>query len=108
MSNFNQYVYLDNLKDEIIFEIEKGNVENEQQVWDLIDSNIDSEAMYSDDCFDICKALHFTDFDLNNDYVGEVNNIYDAGRAALYDLVYTKLDLTDIHKALKNKALTLK
>ncbi len=108
MSNFNQHVYLDNLKDEIIFEIENGNAENMQHVWNLIESSIDNEAMYSDDCFDICKALNFIYFDEYHEYVGEIKNIYDAGQGALYDLVNTKLDLTDIHKALKNKALTLK
>ena len=83
MSAFNENDFLLELEDTI-------TVEQPEDVWELIHQEIDRECTYYSDCFDIVKALNFTNWDYSQD---RINNITEAAFAALYEWVQDNITL---------------
>ena len=83
MSAFNENNFLLELEDTI-------TVEQPEDVWELIHQEIDRECTYYSDCFDIVKALNFTNWDYSQD---RINNITEVAFAALYEWVQDNITL---------------
>jgi hypothetical protein len=89
---FNEFDFIDNLKSEIL----NHNFNNYEALEEFIFTMLDSEVIYYSDCFDIIKALNFTDFE--NDIYGTCNNVTQAAYCALHDLVFNQnWDILDLY-----------
>ena len=83
MNNFNKYDFLSDLEDSI-------RTEQPEDIWEMVHQEIDRECIYYSDCFDIIKALNFTDWEDNE--LGQINNITQLAFTALYDFVVDNLN----------------
>lgn len=100
-TEFNKYEFLRNLNQELTNEIEKGNIENEDQIQEYIDSELDNACIYYRDCFEIAMELNLTDF---NDFeLGEAKNIGQLAYFGLYELVNNELDRNELIELIEQK-----
>jgi|TARA_B110000858_G_C17570168_1_gene366489 hypothetical protein len=83
MNKFNKYDFLSDLEDSI-------RTEQPEDIWEMVHQEIDRECIYYSDCFDIIKALNFTDWEDNE--LGQINNITQLAFTALYDFVVDNLN----------------
>ena len=83
MNNFNKYDFLSDLEDSI-------RTEQPEDIWEMVHQEIDRECIYYSDCFDIIKALNFTDWEDNE--LGQINNITQLAFTALYDFVVDNIN----------------
>tara|TARA_B110000908_G_scaffold113851_1_gene133546 strand:- start:53 stop:421 length:369 start_codon:yes stop_codon:yes gene_type:complete len=83
MNKFNKYDFLSDLEDSI-------RTEQPEDIWEMVHQEIDRECIYYSDCFDIIKALNFTDWEDNE--FGQINNITQLAFTALYDFVVDNLN----------------
>lgn len=100
-AQFNKYEFLRNLNQELTNEIEKGNIENEDQIQEYIDSELDNACIYYRTCFEIAMELNltdFTDFDM-----GEAKNISQLAYFGLYELVSNELDRSELIDLIEQK-----
>ena len=83
MNKFNKYDFLSDLEDSI-------RTEQPEDIWEMVHQEIDRECIYYSDCFDIIKALNFTDWEDNE--FGQINNITQLAFTALYDFVVDNIN----------------
>jgi len=83
MKNFNKYSFLEELEDSI-------RTEQPEDIWEMVHQEIDRECIYYSDCFDIIKALNFTDWEDNE--LGQINNITQLAFISLYEFVVDNLN----------------
>ena len=83
MKNFNKYDFLEDLEESI-------RTEQPEDIWEMVHQEIDRECIYYSDCFDIIKALNFTDWEDNE--LGQINNITQLAFTALYEFVVDNLN----------------
>ena len=83
MKNFNKYDFLEELEDSI-------RIEQPEDIWEMVHQEIERECIYYSDCFDIIKALNFTDWEDNE--LGQINNITQLAFTALYEFVVDNLN----------------
>ena len=89
---FNEFDFIDNLKSEIL----NHNFNNYEALEEFIFTMLDSEVIYYSDCFDIIKALNFTNFE--DSIFGPCNNVTQAAYSARYDLVFNQnSDILDLY-----------
>lgn len=100
MENFNKYLFIEDLTNQLKTEIEKYDVDNIDEVKVLICEIIDNQCTYYSDCFDICNELQATDFTA---YYKEINNISELAFEALYEFVYEKLDFAELEELINEK-----
>lgn len=100
MSNFNKYAFLRDLRNQLITEIEKYDVDYIDEIEVLISEIIDNQTTYHSDCFDICKELNAHDFTI---YLNECNNIGNLAFACLYEFVQENLDFSELEEICNNK-----
>jgi hypothetical protein len=84
MRTFNQYGFLEDLRDLI-------KEENPSDVWEFIHEEIDRAVIYYADCFAIVQELFVTDWKDNE--FGEITNIQQLAYTALYDLVVDNIEV---------------
>ena len=84
MKEFNEYDFLEDLKDTI-------NQEHPSDAWDIIHQEIDRECTYYADCFEIVRALHITDWKDNE--FGEITSITQLAYVSLYEFVSDNLEI---------------
>jgi hypothetical protein len=100
MTNFNKYAFLEDLKNQLITEIEKYDVDYIDEVHPLISEIISNQSIYHYDSFLICIELNAFDF---RAYDIECNNISELAFAALHEFVYEKLDFSELEEICNNK-----
>lgn len=84
----NKYEFLRDLEASILDELP-------DDINEFINEQIDNECIYYADCFDILKELHHTDWS-RADIV--VTNVSQAAYMALYELVYSELDISGLEE----------
>ena len=100
-TEFNKYEFLRNLNQELTNEIEKGNITDEDQIQEYIDSELDNACIYYRTCFEIAMELNltdFTDFDM-----GTATNISQLAYFGLYELVSYELDRSELIELIEQK-----
>lgn len=90
MRTFNKNQFLTELADEIKIEIENGNITNEDDIKEYVNSSIENACIYYSDCFDIVIELNATEFE-GYDFV-TAKNISELAFFTLYDFVQEKYD----------------
>ena len=95
MTQFNKYLFIQDLTNQLKTEIEKYNVEDMNSIHVLINELIDSECTYYYDCFQICIELNATDFTA---YLNPCNTINELAYEALYEFVYEELDTNELEE----------
>lgn len=103
MSTFDKYAFLEDLKNDLLSDVKNGYLTDNDEIYDHIHSFIDNSVIYYSDCFDICKALNFTDF--TGHEFGEINGICQAAFCALYDWVNEEFSYFEIEEAIDAKQL---
>jgi hypothetical protein len=104
MNTFNKYNYLEDINNELINEINAGNIQTYDDIQEYILTDIDNQVIYYSDCFDICRELNATDFTA---YASECNNISQLAYQALYEFICDELDTNKLG-LLINELETLK
>jgi hypothetical protein len=92
-TSFNQYVFLSVLNEEIKAKINNKEFAEHYDIQDFIREEIETACIYYSDCFDIIKALNFTDF-TGLDY--EITNITQAAYCALSEFLDENLDWSEL------------
>jgi hypothetical protein len=93
METFNKYLFVSDLEAELLDAAKGEQLDDLDAVHDWIQQSVDNACIYYADCFDIIKALHFTDF-TGSDF--EITNVTQAAFAALYEHVHANIDLTEV------------
>lgn len=89
MKTFNVHDFINQLEDQIINEINNGNIQSGDDCYTYIHDCIDGACIYYSDCFDICRELNATDFEA---YEYECTNITQLAYAALCQYTFESLD----------------
>jgi len=101
MKSFNKYEFLKNLREELINQIENGDITNEEQIQEYIDDEIDNACIYTSDCFEISMELNLTDF---TDFsMGEAKNISELAYFGLSEFIYNELDRRELIELIEEK-----
>ena len=85
MKTFNEYAFLEDLKD-TIEQSDSGDV------WDLIHQEIDNQCIYNSDCFEIVRALYVTDWK-DNELLQDITSIAQLAYVSLYEFVSENLEI---------------
>lgn len=97
MNNFNKYLFIENLTDEIKAEISKGNISNYDEIERYMLEEINNACVYSSECFAICMSLGATEFETD---LGVSKNIYGLAYNVLLEFVYSEIDLHELTELL--------
>ena len=96
---FNQYGFIASLQEDLKERIQSEEITTTDGIYDFITEEVDNACIYYADCFDIIKALHFTDF-TGSDF--EITNVSQAAYAALYEFAQESVDFNELEKLLEN------
>lgn len=90
MKDFNKYLFLDNLKEDIKEEIKSGNLEDESEINLYIFQEIDRAVIYYSDCFQIMIEFNAYDFE-------GCKNVTELAYQVLEEFVWSEItDLTEL------------
>lgn len=95
---FNKHTWIQEERD-ILLEYAKDGATYDE-LHDQLMSDIDTDCIYYTNCFDIIKALGFTDW---SEAEFEVKNIVQAAYCALYELSNEEIDIDAILKEAGNE-----
>jgi hypothetical protein len=90
---FNKYQWLEEQTDSLTEHLQNDPEATYDDLHDKLLQDIDNDCIYYATCFDIIKALHFTDF-TDSDF--EITNVSQAAYAALYEFATNNLDINAI------------
>jgi hypothetical protein len=90
---FNKYQWLEEQTDSLTEYLQNDPEATYDDLHDKLLQDIDNDCIYYATCFDIIKALHFTDF-TDSDF--EITNVSQAAYAALYEFATNNLDINAI------------
>jgi hypothetical protein len=93
MKTFNKYAFIEDLTNQLKTEIKNYGVDDMDAIETLISEQLDNEVIYYADCFDICKELNATSFDM---FDIPCNDICQLAWCALYELVGEQLDRNEL------------
>ena len=93
MENFNKYLFIENLKSDLLDYADSETNYNEMS--QFLAEEINNACIYTADCFAICKALNATEF-------GNINNITNLAFNALFEYVNNEIDLNELLEQIKN------
>ena len=83
----------DRIKNEIDFDLSRSNEDIENDIINLIDEELDSSLIYTDDCWDVAKELvgadNFSEYDM-------CDNIMELAFSALREETFKQLDIDEI------------
>jgi hypothetical protein len=88
---FNKYTWIKEQRELLLESAQNGATYDELQ--DQLMSDIDTDCIYYTNCFDIIKALGFTDW---SEAEFEVKNVTQAAYCALYELACEEIDIDAI------------
>ena len=90
MKDFNKYLFLDNLKEDIKEEIKNGNLEDESDINLYIFEEIDRAVIYYSNCFQIMIDFNAYDFE-------GCKNVTELAYQVLEEFVWSEItDLTEL------------
>jgi len=90
MKDFNKYLFLDNLKEDIKEEIKSGNLNDESEINLYIFEEIDRAVIYYSHCFQIMIDFNAYDFE-------GCKNVTELAYQVLEDFVWSEMtDLTEL------------
>ena len=90
MKDFNKYLFLDNLKEDIKEEIKNGNLEDESDINLYIFEEIDRAVIYYSNCFQIMIDFNAYDFE-------GCKNVTELASQLLDDFIWSEItDLTEL------------
>lgn len=95
---FNKHTWIQEERDTLLEYAKDGATHDE--LHDQLMSDIDTDCIYYTDCFDIIKALGFTDW---SEAEFEVKNVAQAAYCALYELSNEEIDIDAILKEAGNE-----
>ena len=95
---FNKHTWIQEERD-ILLEYAKDGATYDE-LHDQLMSDIDTDCIYYTNCFDIIKALGFTDW---SEAEFEVKNVTQAAYCALYELACEEIDIDAILKEAGNE-----
>jgi hypothetical protein len=95
--SFDQYEFVSTLEKEIKDKIQKGEFGEYYDIQEFINEEIETACIYYSDCFDIIKALNFTDF---NNSSFEITNVAEAAACALSEFLLERLDWQEFDKTI--------
>jgi len=95
MTQFNKYVFIEDLTNQLKTEIKQYEVQDMDKITDLVDEYIDNACIYYSDCFDICKELNATDFSA---YDLECTNICQLAYCCLDEFIRENLDYNELEE----------
>jgi hypothetical protein len=98
MKTFNKYQFIEDLENDIVKRINKGDIDCLEAIYDEMHDTIDDACIYYSNCFDICKELNATQFD---DYDMECKNISQLAYACLYQYTMDELDINKLEKLIE-------
>ena len=85
----------DRIRDEVDFGLSRPTEDIETDIYQLIDEELDSSLIYTDDCWDIAKELigtnSFSQYDM-------CDNITELAFSAMREEVFNQLDIDDLIK----------
>jgi hypothetical protein len=81
------------LREFIIESIKNDRPVDESDLAEQLNNDIDNAVIYYNDCFDIIKNCHFTDFS-QSDF--KITNVREAAFAALYEFAYEEINLDEL------------
>ena len=86
--SFNQYGFLADLQEQVNDKIENGEFSEFYNLQEFVSEETSTACIYYSDCFDIIKALNFTEF---TDSDMEIRNVSDAAYCALAEFCQEQL-----------------
>ena len=90
MKDFNKYLFLDNLKEDIKEEIKSGNLEDESEINLYIFGEIDRAVIYYSDCFQIMIEFNAYNFE-------GCENVTELAYQLLDEFIWSEItDLTEL------------
>ena len=90
MKDFNKYLFLDNLKEDIKEEIKNGNLEDESEINLYIFEEIDRACIYYSNCFQIMIEFNAYDFE-------GCKNVTELAYQVLEEFIWSEMtDLTEL------------
>ena len=97
---FNQYAFVLELKEEIENKIDSGEITRSEEIQEFVHQEVETACIYYSECFDIIKALNFTDF---NNSAFEITNVTEAAWCALWELLERELAWNDLEERINLK-----
>ncbi len=98
---FNKYKFVEDLETEIKDGINKGEINDEDDIREYIDTELDRQCIYYKDCFEIAMELNATDFTAFE--IDEVNNISQLAYAALSEYVWENIEMQMLEDLIEAK-----
>ena len=101
MESWNKYGFLEDLKNSLIEAINDGYLDDSDNIWEHIYSEIDNACIYYSTCFEIAKELDlndFTDFEL-----GTATSINQLAYFGLYEYVSENFNFNEIELLIEEK-----
>lgn len=97
MTTFNKYQFIEDLEKSIINEINKGAIDNADDIQEFIWQEIDNACIYYADCWAICAELSATDFTI---YGSDIHTVNQLACIALDEYVQDELDVNKLEELL--------
>ena len=97
---FNQYAFVLELKEEIENKIDSGEITRSEEIQEFVHQEVETACIYYSECFDIIKALNFTDF---NNSSFEITNVTEAAWCALWEFLERELAWNDLEERINLK-----
>lgn len=101
MREFNKYGFLEDLKTTLVDAINDGYLDDVENIYEYIASEIENQLIYYNDCFDIAKSLNlydFTDFEL-----GTATSINQLAYFGLDEYIRDNFDYNEIELLIEEK-----
>lgn len=99
---FNKYRFVSALEEELKSEIESGNIEDTDSITEYIEQDIENACIYYGDCWDICRELNATHFELEE--LGQNDtDVSQLAYFALREYVYSEIDTSELERLIEKK-----
>jgi hypothetical protein len=100
MTQFNKYAFIEDLTNQLKTEIKEYDVRDMDEIDVLSYEFIANACIYYSDCFDICKELNATSFDM---FDTTCTDICQLAYCALYELVNEQLDRNELEELINEQ-----
>lgn len=104
MQEFNKWGFLEDLKNDLLSDIESGYLSDSEEIQERIFAYLDSAVIYYADCFAIAAALNLTSF--AGYELGDAENICQLAFFGLYEFVNEEFNYREIEIAIEEKLET--
>lgn len=97
---FNQYTFVLELNGEIRNKLRSGEITESSEIQEFVHQEVETACIYYSECFDIIKALNFTDW-RNSDF--EITNVSEAAACALWEFLEQELTWDEFEQRINLK-----